>query len=64
MGVINFIVKQLVRNVNNPKGIEYIIRVFNNLPIKYKYIDKQLQRRLHYLYTQEKLLTLISVTKK
>jgi hypothetical protein len=32
MGVINFISNQLKQNVDNPKGLEYIIRVVNSLP--------------------------------
>jgi hypothetical protein len=32
MGIINFVRKQLENNVDNPKGIEYIIRVFSCLP--------------------------------
>jgi len=32
MGIIKFISEQLERNVDNPKGIEYIIRIVNSLP--------------------------------
>jgi len=32
MGIINFISEQLEKNVDNPKGVDYIIRAVNSLP--------------------------------
>jgi hypothetical protein len=32
MGIINFISEQLEKNVDNPKGIEYIVKLVNSLP--------------------------------
>jgi hypothetical protein len=55
--IINFVIDQLKRNANSRKGIEYIIRVINNLPKGFmKNINNlnQLQQRLYYIYTQEK----------
>jgi hypothetical protein len=64
MGIINFIIKQLEKNIDNPKVIDYIIRVFNSLPIEYINNHNRLQQRLYYLYAQAKVLTLIFLTKK
>jgi hypothetical protein len=48
-----------------PKSGSGLMKYHEN-PIEYKYIDNlnQLHERLYYLYAQEKLVTIISITKK
>jgi hypothetical protein len=57
LGIINFIDKQLKANYQGRKGIEYLIRISNNLPKVFynKNINNliHLQRRLYSIHTKE-----------
>jgi len=54
MGVIKFITEQLENNVDNAKGIEYIIRVVNSLTRVIRHVWANHQPFIHLIHAMLK----------